>query len=202
MEMWNERYSADEYVYGESPNLFFSEQLGMLKPGRILMPAEGEGRNAVHASLSGWDVSASDQSSAGRDKALALAAKHGTRIDYVVNELATLSYPLEHFDAMGLIYTHFAGGMRRQYHQYLSEFMKSGSIVILEGFSKNHTAHQRINPLAGGPRDVSMLFTANEIKADFLDFETVMLVEQEIELAEGAFHQGTASVIRFVGRKR
>ncbi len=47
-----------------------------------------------------------------------------------------------------------------------------------------------------------MLFSIEEIKSDFKDFETLELKEQEIELHEGQFHNGKGSVIRFVGRKK
>jgi hypothetical protein len=49
IERWNDRYSKDEYAYGEQPNNFLREELEKLKPGTILFPAEGEGRNAVFA---------------------------------------------------------------------------------------------------------------------------------------------------------
>ena len=38
--------------------------------------------------------------------------------------------------------------------------------------------------------------------SDFVNYEIVELVEKEIELAEGQFHNGQGSVIRFVGRKK
>ena len=61
-EMWNERYSADEYAYGTSPNEFFRKNIEQLPPGKILLPGDGEGRNAVYAAALGWDVTAFDMS--------------------------------------------------------------------------------------------------------------------------------------------
>lgn len=46
-DFWNERYSREEFIYGKQPNEFFKEQLDKLKTGSILLPAEGEGRNAL-----------------------------------------------------------------------------------------------------------------------------------------------------------
>ena len=51
---WNDRYSKDEYAYGEEPNRYLKEQLEKLAVGKILFPAEGEGRNAVFAAKLGW----------------------------------------------------------------------------------------------------------------------------------------------------
>lgn len=53
---WNERYSEKEYVYGEDPNVFFAQKLGRLSPGIIILPYEGEGRNAVYAASQAWNV--------------------------------------------------------------------------------------------------------------------------------------------------
>lgn len=49
-EMWDKRYGNTEYAYGEEPNAFFKKTLDKLDlKGSILLPAEGEGRNAVYA---------------------------------------------------------------------------------------------------------------------------------------------------------
>jgi hypothetical protein len=47
-----------------------------------------------------------------------------------------------------------------------------------------------------------MLFSIEELKSDFVNYEIVELIEGEIELSGGQFHNGKGSVIRFVGRKK
>ena len=59
-KFWDERFAAEEYIYGTEPNKFFREQLDKLPPGKILLLGEGEGRNAVYAAKSGWLVHAVD----------------------------------------------------------------------------------------------------------------------------------------------
>ena len=54
----------------------------------------------------------------------------------------------------------------------------------------------------GGPKDVAMLFSKEEIQSDFSNYEIMELREEEVELSEGMYHNGKGSVIRFVGRKR
>ena len=71
---WDDRYSSETYVYGKEANVFFAARLNGEKPGSLLLPGEGEGRNAVHAARMGWQVDAFDQSRVGQEKALALAA--------------------------------------------------------------------------------------------------------------------------------
>lgn len=67
-EFWNQRYASVDYAYGTSPNLFYREKLEFVSPGKILFPAEGEGRNAVYAAKSGWNVTAFDLSTEGKKK--------------------------------------------------------------------------------------------------------------------------------------
>lgn len=44
LQKWNERFGKAEYAYGTKPNNYLKQQLGNLKVGSILFPAEGEGR--------------------------------------------------------------------------------------------------------------------------------------------------------------
>jgi cyclopropane fatty-acyl-phospholipid synthase-like methyltransferase len=199
---WDERYSQPEYVYGETPNVFFKSSLEGLRPGKILLPAEGEGRNAVYAASLGWQVTAFDQSEQGKQKAEALAQKHKVHITYEVGECGALSYPIHSFDAIGLIYVHFPPAQRQMYHHRLLAYLKPGGILILEAFSKNHHTFQLTNPMAGGPRDVDMLYTVEDMRHDFPGVEFTMLSEQEIELSEGQYHAGKAMVIRLSGIKK
>jgi len=199
---WNDRYSQEPFAYGEEPNLFLKEQLEKLPIGSILFPAEGEGRNAVFAATLGWKVSAFDISSEGKKKALRLAENHHVAIDYQVGELAAQTYSLEQFDALALIYAHFPGDIKSDLHKTLVTFVKKGGIVIFEAFSKQHLDYVTKNENVGGPRDLPSLFSLDEIKADFAHFEILQLEEVVIELHEGLYHNGTGSVIRFVGRKK
>ena len=199
---WNEKYSKEEFVYGEEPNSFLKEQLAKIPVGSILFPAEGEGRNSVYAAKIGWKATAFDISSEGRAKALRLAEKNNVTIDYKVGTIETMNFPTEQFDAIALIYAHFPANKKSVYYQTLDKYLKTGGLVIFEAFSKNHIDFVTANEKIGGPRDVGLLFSTDEIRADFANYEIIELEEKEVELNEGLFHNGTGSVIRFVGRKR
>lgn len=201
-ERWNDRYSTDEFAYGEHPNNYLKEQLEKLNTGTILFPAEGEGRNAVFAAKLGWTVSAFDISIEGKNKALRLAKTNNVSIDYQVGELQTLNYTPEQFDAIALIYAHFPGNIKSLYHKTLSSYLRKGGLLIFEAFSKKHIEYNSKNEKIGGPKELDMLFSIDEIKADFPDYDIIELTEKEIELNEGLFHNGKGSVIRFVGQKK
>ena len=48
-EFWDERYNEENFAYGHEPNVLLKKILDKLPAGKILFPAEGEGRNAVYA---------------------------------------------------------------------------------------------------------------------------------------------------------
>jgi SAM-dependent methyltransferase len=202
VDRWNDRYGTDEFAYGEQPNNYLKEQLVQLETGTVLFPAEGEGRNAVFAAKLGWKVSAFDISIEGKNKALQLAENNNVNIDYVVGELQELDYKAEQFDAIALIYAHFPSAIKSSYHKTLSNYLRKGGLLIFEAFSKQHLDYLAKNEKVGGPKEIDMLFSIEEIRADFENYEIIILEEKEIELNEGLFHNGLGSVIRFVGRKK
>ena len=202
IKKWNERYGEEDYAYGETPNVFFEEKIKELKTGKILLPAEGEGRNAVFAAKIGWSVFAFDQSEEGKKKAMKLAKKNGVTIDYQVGDLGAVNFTQEEFDAFGLIYAHFPANLKSAYHKILDGYLKKGGFVVFEAFSKNNLAYRAKNEKIGGPRDLDSLFSVEEIKADFSNYEIMQLEEKEVELGEGLYHNGKGSVIRFVGKKK
>lgn len=200
-EFWNERYGAAESAYGEAPNVYFKEQLEKLNPAKLLLPCEGEGRNAVFAAVLGWEVDAFDLSEKGKEKADQWAADKAVAINFQVCNLDDIDYPAASYDAIALLYTHFQPQVKQAWHQKLMKLLKPGGIIILEGFSKDHLKHRSENPKAGGPPNTDMLYSIAEIKELFPDFEILELAQIETTLDEGLYHQGLSSVVRFLGKK-
>ena len=202
LNTWNDRFSREDFAYGVEPNLYLKEQLEKLAIGKILFPAEGEGRNAVFAARMGWEVSAFDISVEGKKKAIRLAAENQVTIDYQLGELRTLHYEPEEFDAIALIYAHFPAKIKSSVHKMLDDYLRQGGTIIFEAFGKSHLDYLAKNKDVGGPKDIDMLFSKEELRSDFTNYDIIELEEKEIELNEGQFHNGTGSVIRFVGRKK
>lgn len=201
-DFWNERFSHQEYAYGTEPNVFFRQSLDTYKPkGKILMPAEGEGRNAVYAAKTGLKVFAFDISKEGKRKALELAKKENVTINYEVGNFPELQVTQNSYDAIGLIFAHFPPEIKTQYYKIMMELLKPGGLVILEGFSKENLELKKANPQIGGPGKLEQLFSVEEIKTDLPDLNILQLEKCLVELQEGKFHIGTASVIRFIGKK-
>lgn len=200
-DFWNSRYSGSDYAYGEESNEYLRQKLSGLKPGRILFPAEGEGRNAVYAATLGWDVTAFDISAEGKKKADALAAKRDVSIDYQIGSMGEVAFPEVSFDALVLVFAHFHESQRKSYHQKLLSFLRPGGYIILEAFSKRHIAFNSVNEQVGGPKDIAMLYDIPELADDFRDCTHLEMYEAETDLREGIYHVGRASVVRYFGMK-
>lgn len=193
---WEDRFRQNDYIYGTAPNSFFKHQLFHLPAGRLLLPAEGEGRNAVYAAKQGWQVQALDFSTQGRKKALQLARQNKVKIDYIVSAAELFNYPANYYDAAALIYAHFPASLRADIHRLISRSIRHGGTLILEAFGPDQLQYQ-----SGGPKDPSMLYTVEMMKADFPLFEMDHIQYAHIHLSEGPIHQGTANVLRMVARK-
>lgn len=202
-EFWNERFGRQEYIYGKEPNAYFKTWIDSQdKVGRILLPAEGEGRNAVYAATLGWDVVAFDQSETGRTKAITLAEELNVSIQYDVSDGASVDYSRESFDAVGLIYAHFPKAIRPEIHHRILNWLKPGGKVVLEGFGQDHLNWKKENPSIGGPDDEELLFSLDAIRNDFDGCEIVELQNEVVSLNEGRFHVGKGAVVRYIGIKK
>jgi 2-polyprenyl-3-methyl-5-hydroxy-6-metoxy-1,4-benzoquinol methylase len=195
-EQWNSRYIADEYIYGINPNTYLKEYLDGKPAGRILFPAEGEGRNSVYAASLGWEVDAFDQSEAGREKALKLASEKGVSINYRVSSLEDWSSNGIQYDCIALIFVHLPPDIRTGIHHKLISMLKPGGILLLEAFTK-----KQLPRTSGGPKNLELLFDAQELKLDFSDIEMISFDETQVILDEGPLHQGLADVVRVIARK-
>ncbi len=201
--MWNERYGAEAFAYGELPNEFLKAELARIpENSSILFPADGEGRNSVYAATMGHKCTSFDLSEEGKKKALLLADKQGVQINYTKIDAEEIEFNKDSFDGLVLIYAHFPADKKSKFHKKFSSYLKPGGIVILEGFSKNNLEYVAKNEKIGGPRNIDMLLSCEEIEHDFEGFETLYLAEEEIELHEGLYHNGIGSVVRYVGRKK
>lgn len=194
-QFWDERYAEPHFVYGEEPNAFFASKLKELAPGKLLLPCEGEGRQAMHAAAQGWEVDAFDQSETGREKALQWAVKAGRSFHYELQD-ATNYQPKAEYDAVALIFAHLPAVQRQVFHRNMAAALKPGGRLLLEGFSLAQLAYT-----SGGPKDPSMLFTPEMLKVDFFSLELELVEEKLVVLNEGPYHQGEAAVIRLIARK-
>ena len=193
---WDERYSTDQYVYGKEPNSYFKDFIDREAPGRLLLPGEGEGRNAVYAALKGWDVTAFDQSQVARRKALNLAKEKNVTIDYLTGTLDELNLKADSFDCISLIFFHLPEVTRQKIHHAFIDLLKKGGKILIEVFHKD-----QFGKSSGGPNVLEMLYDTAMLANDFKQLKILELKTLHTELDEGPFHQGDASLLRMIAEK-
>ncbi|MDE3126020.1 MAG: class I SAM-dependent methyltransferase [Bacteroidota bacterium] len=192
---WDKRYAEHESVYGFEPNQFLKSFIDNNKPGTILLPAEGEGRNAIYAAQQGWTVNAFDYSVVAKEKALQRAKKLGVKIQYEVQDIGNF-IPNKQYDAVALIYVHLPEPLRKSFHAKVVEAIKPGGYLVIEAFSKEQILHK-----SGGPTDPNLLYDAPSLCADFQLLHIISCGQKQIMLSEGKFHSGEADVLRLIAQK-
>jgi len=195
-EFWNERYGQQEYIYGLLPNVFFKEELTKLAPGRLLMLAEGEGRNAVYAATQGWQVDAFDYATEGRKKALQLAESNNVTINYETALLEEYKVEPHSYDAVGLVFVHMPPALREIVFPKVINGLKSGGKLIMEVFEKS-----QLGLSSGGPKQADLLYSKEELEKEVSGLNVELMEYANTHLEEGAYHAGAAKVLRLVATK-
>lgn len=199
MTFWDQNFSAPGYKYGTEPNAFLREQAFRLPPGsRVLLPGDGEGRNAVWLATQGHRVTSVDLSLVGLGKAQQLAAGKGVELAILQADLADWAPEPASFDAVVLTYVHLPPAIRASAHARLAAGLCDGGWLILEAFHPEQLAHA-----SGGPRDVAMLYDLATLRADLAaaGLQESLAWEGRVTLDEGPGHQGLAHVTRYVAQK-
>ena len=196
-EFWDKRFAEPGYSYGTEPNVFFKSTIDSLHPGRIFIPGAGEGRDVVYAATKGWEVYCADLSEAGKMKALKLAAENNVRIQYDVKSIDDVQYAEDYFDVVASIYFHLPEKTRKSFCSHSIKWLKPGGLFISELFTP-----QQLQNTSGGPKDVALLVTAEQMAKDLQELEIIKNEETEVILNEGKYHRGKANVVRFIGKKK
>lgn len=198
--MWDERFDREDYVYGEQPNTFLTEQWQQLElaanRGGVLCLAEGEGRNAVYLATLGHDVTCVDLSEVGLKKAKLLADKHGVSINTEKADLATYETKANFYQAVVMIFAHTPPAIRRRSLNQARKALGRDGYLILEGYSA-----AQIGRGTGGPGTADMMFDEQELRTVFAHDEILLCREIKRDIREGEFHSGIGSVVQFVARK-
>ncbi|MSN26116.1 MAG: methyltransferase domain-containing protein [Geobacter sp.] len=190
---WDERYSEPGYTYGKTPNAFLVSVVDKLPQGKILMLAEGEGRNAVYLASLGYQVTAVDGSAVGLGKAAELAAERGVKITTAVADLGEFRIEEGQWDGIVSCYCHLPSAIRIPLHRAVVQGLKPGGVFVLEGFSKEQMDYD-----TGGPKVPDMLLALDELKRELVGLEFSHSLKLVRDVKEGRGHTGLASVVQLL----
>ena len=198
-EMWDERFSSDEYAYGKEANIWLSERVSQIDPppnNRALFPADGEGRNAVWAARIGWNSEVFDLSVVGKQKCHLLAQEHAVTVDYEVDDLALRVFPQQSYDLIACSWFHTPSEIRKVHMPRMLHSLKSGGHFIMEGY---HTSQMPLH--SGGPKSLDLLFDLDELLGELVgekapQMNIIHTAITSTVLDESVLHKGQARVVR------
>lgn len=200
-EVWNARFSEQGYAYGDRASRLLLGFRDLLKPGqRALVPACGEGRDAVFLAECGLEVMAVDMSAAGLTKTAELAATRGVSLTCIEADLSDWHWPEAEYDCIAAMFLHVPTAFRPVLHGKMLSACKPGGHVFLEGFLPEQIDWQKSHN-SGGPNTPDKLFAPDDIRADFAGAESVSFLTGTETLSEGPYHNGPAALLRAVFRK-
>jgi len=193
---WDERYSAEHYLYGTDPNSFLVENFTKFPKGKILCLAEGEGRNAVFLAQQGYNVTAVDSSAVGLAKAARLAQDQGVDVEFIHMDLNDFDLGSNKWDGIVSIFAHVPEPVRQKLLPRVVEGLKPGGVFLQEAYIPKQLEYN-----TGGPSMVSLMYSKEIMQTGLkgLTFERLQELERKID--EGTRHSGMAAVVQVIAIK-
>ena len=199
--MWNERYNEAEYIFGTKPNDFLRDEFSKIPiGGSVLCLAEGEGRNAVFLAQQGCQVTATDMSEVGLNKALKLARDRGVDIITQVADLADYEFGEAKWDGIVAIWAHLPTAVRQYVHAQIAPALKPNGVFILEAYTEQQLT---MDAVGGPPATQRERFGSLAVlRAELAELEEITGIEKQRMISEGKRHQGLSAVVQFIAKKK
>lgn len=196
--MWNDRYDRPDYLFGTEPAAFLTAQAGHLPDkGRVLVVADGEGRNSVYLAGLGLEVTAFDYAPNALTKARALAQAHGVSVEVRQGDIFDWDWDAAPYDAVVAIFIQFFGpDQHGAVFDGLTRALKPGGVLLLHGYAPRQVGYG-----TGGPPVAENMYTLPRLEAAFAGLEILHSADYDAEIDEGAGHSGLSGLIDFVARK-
>jgi SAM-dependent methyltransferase len=185
VDRWNSILTAENPMFNTEPNDFLVRMTKGRPPGRALDVGMGQGRNALYLAQQGWNVTGFDPA----EKAVAAAREQAKRmgvtvVTYVEGD-ETFDFGRAQWDLVVLSYV----GVRHLVAK-LSDAMKPGGLVVVEGFHRDATKNASIG---GG-----VVFDTNELLKLFASYRVIQYEDAD---AIGDFGKTQTRVVRLAAQK-
>jgi SAM-dependent methyltransferase len=197
-EYWNGRFASESYVFGTRPAAFLVDNVHHIPPqSRVLVPADGEGRNSVFLAERGHRVVATDIAEAALAKARKLAAARGVSVEFRHLDLQGWHWPEAEFDAAVAVFIQFAPpALRDEIFAGMKRSVRPGGVILLHGYTPKQLEYR-----TGGPPIIEQLYTEELLRTAFSDWELLRLEAYERDLDEGEGHKGPSAIVDLVARR-
>ncbi|MEO1282740.1 MAG: class I SAM-dependent methyltransferase [Pseudomonadota bacterium] len=207
MVNWDRKYedAGPGQLFGHGANSYvrFVKETYGASARNALCLADGDGRNGRWLAQAGLDVTAVDLSQVATDFAQNSDAESGVRVERICADLTDWEPPQDRtWDLVFVMYLQCEMEVRLRALGLGLAALASGGVIALEGFAQDQSKSS-LEPTAqtAGPKDVSLLYSADMLEAEFSDAVVLEILAGRIRLDEGQKHQGLGHVIRFCARK-
>lgn len=196
--IWNDIFDKPDYIFGTEPNDYLVEKKEYFKPAqKVLMVADGEGRNSVWAAELGMNVDAFDLSEKAVEKAKKLAAEKGVSVNFFISGVDEWRWADEKYDVVVAIFVQFATpNMRARLFANCIKTLKKGGLIILQGYTPKQLEYK-----TGGPDIVEHLYTEEMLRDYFHSLDILELKSYDAFISEGVRHTGMSGLIGMLARK-
>lgn len=134
-DRWNNSLIDDtDYVFNKQPNRLLTTTVESISPGRALVVAMGQGRNALFLAREGWEVTGFDLADKAVAHAVKEAEKEGLKLTTEIESFETFDYGDRQWDLITWLY----GGCLNidQIAGTLRKALKPGGLFVFEFFHR------------------------------------------------------------------
>lgn len=199
--MWNEKFDRPDHLYGIEPNDFLKGSFDWIpKPGKVISLGEGEGRNATFLAQMGYDVLAVDSSTVGLEKTLKLSTSKNVKVTTEVADLKVYDLGHAQWDGVVMIFCHLPSAIRDGLWKRIAASLKKGGVLLMELYSPQQLEATREGRSIGGPKDLDLMITVEEIRQAFPNAEFKILRAADRDIHEGIGHRGPSHTIQVLAK--
>ena len=194
---WDERYSIDEYLFGQKPaQAILRNEKHLVSGGETLLIADGEGRNSVYLAKKGFKVTSSDSSIVAQQKAKTLAERHEVKVNFELEDFFSIDWSRKQYDnIVGICFQFIPAELIEEVFMGLRSATKQGGTILIHGYTP-----EQIHYGTGGPKDASLMYTETTFTRSFTNSEIYLLEKYEAIISEGPGHNGKSAMIDFVAK--
>lgn len=195
--MWDEIFSEQGFAYGTEANDFLKQHFSAIPAGgKVLMLADGEGRNGVFMAKQGYNVLSVDSSKVGLQKAQELAKQQGVSIKTECVDLADYQPEAESFDAVISIFCHLPEPLQSQVLAMSNKVLKPQGYFLLESYRPKQLEYK-----TGGPPVAEMMMDLEKLNQFFAHYRVHHAKELDRAIKEGRLHDGLSAVVQVLLQK-
>lgn len=196
---WEERYEANDHLFGTAPNAFVASQAHRVPEGAAVVElAAGEGRSLVGlARERNARCTAVDFSQTALDEASRWADEHDLPLETIRADVRTWS-PDRQWDAVIVVFLQLLPDERPVLYHRIRQILRPGGILIGQWFRPDHMNgdYDRV-----GPSSADRMVPVSELRDAFDRDEILECGPADVTLSEGPLLRGHAAVSRLVARR-